>query len=203
MRAGNGWRMTVPADHVLWRDGVRVTQSGTVATFEDDGLQHCFSLTAVAGALESLHGPTTCVGPQQSLAGARSWSWTAREDGRVRVRVRYENSNGPINTGVTAAVKQLAMQCGEGPIQRRTVALPHSVAAQDSTAAEFDVRKGTCRATLEEGFNMSALEHFAHYTGGKGGRDGVRNQADVRALLVAPIGGAAAAARVSRAEAAR
>ncbi len=41
--------------------------------------------------------------------------------------------------------------------------------------------------TLEEGFNMSALQHFAHYTGGKGGRDGVLNQAQVQALKVAPV----------------
>lgn len=34
---------------------------------------------------------------------------------------------------------------------------------------------------------MSALQHFAHYTGGKGGRDGVLNQARVQALKVAPV----------------
>ena len=37
---------------------------------------------------------------------------------------------------------------------------------------------------------MSALQHFAHYTGGKGGRDGVVNQAQVRALTVAPVAAA-------------
>jgi len=44
--------------------------------------------------------------------------------------------------------------------------------------------------TLEEGFNMSALQHFAHYTGGKGGRDGVLNQAQVQALKIAPVAAA-------------
>ena len=34
---------------------------------------------------------------------------------------------------------------------------------------------------------MSALEHFAHYTGGKGGRDGVLNQAQVLALKVVQV----------------
>ena len=34
---------------------------------------------------------------------------------------------------------------------------------------------------------MSALQHFAHYTGGKGGREGVLNQAQVQALKVAPV----------------
>ena len=34
---------------------------------------------------------------------------------------------------------------------------------------------------------MSTLQHFAHYTGGKGGRDGVLNQAQVQALTVDPV----------------
>jgi hypothetical protein len=88
---------------------------------------------------------------------------------------------------VTAAVKQLALQCPGQPLQRRTVTLPHSVAVQDSTSATFPVTRGRCTITLEEGFNMSALQHFAHYTGGKGGRDGVLNQAQVQALTVAPV----------------
>ncbi len=72
------------------------------------------------------------------------------------------------------------------PLQRHTVTL-HSVAVQDSTSAAFKVPKGRCTVALEEGFNMSALRHFAHYTGGKGGRDGVLNQAQVQALTVAPV----------------
>ena len=48
-------------------------------------------------------------------------------------------------------------------------------------------RRFICRVVLEQGFNMSALQHFAHYTGGKGGRDGMLNQADVKALLLSPV----------------
>ncbi|MNU10299.1 hypothetical protein D3C72_2573720 [compost metagenome] len=66
---------------------------------------------------------------------------------------------------------------------------------QDSTAAEFDLPKGRCRFSLEQGFNMSALAHFATYNGGKGGRDGVLNQARVDALLLAPIAASAEPAR--------
>jgi len=131
-----------------------------------------------------------CVGPQQVLRGSRQWQFSAARAGHVRLRLQYSNPNGPINTGVTAAVKQLAVQCKGQPPQRHTVTLPHSVAAQDSTAATFAVPKGRCTVTLEEGFNMSALQHFAHYTGGKGGRDGVLNQAKVQALKVAPVAAA-------------
>lgn len=185
VRQGNTWALAIPAAHVLWLDGREVT--APALALADDGQQHCLSLTRREGPLESLHSPTTCVGPQQRIAGAASWSWTAAAPGRVRVRLQYDNPDGPINTGVTAAVKQLVVQCAGQPAARATLVMPHSVGPQDSTAAVFDLPAGTCRFTLEEGFNMSALAHFATYNGGKGGRDGVRNQATVRALLVAPV----------------
>ena len=172
---------------MLWQDGRALTASNGLARIGDDGLQHCLSLTRRDGALESLHSPMVCVGPQQRLKGAERWQFTSAKAGQVRLRLQYSNANGPINTGVTAAVKQLALQCPGQPLQRHAVTLPHSVAVQDSTSATFPVPKGRCTVTLEEGFNMSTLQHFAHYTGGKGGRDGVLNQAQVQALTVAPV----------------
>ncbi|MCC7634588.1 Six-hairpin glycosidase-like protein [Stenotrophomonas rhizophila] len=194
VKRGRAWSIPFPANHVLWLDGRAVT-SASPLTLSDDGHQHCLSLTRRDGPLESLHSPTTCVGLQQRLAGARQWSWTAAAPTRVRIRLRYANPNGPINTGVTAAVKQLVAQCPGQPAQRATVVMPHSVGPRDSTAAEFELPKGRCRFTLEQGFNMSALTHFAQYNGGKGGRDGVLNQAQVSALLIAPIAPAAGDAR--------
>ncbi|MGH8043575.1 MAG: Six-hairpin glycosidase-like protein, partial [Stenotrophomonas sp.] len=191
---GNTWVTPIPANHQLWLDGQPATGTST-HTLTEDGYQHCFSLTRREGTLESLHSPMTCIGPQQRLAGATTWNWTAATPTRVRIRLRYDNPNGPINTGVTAAVKQLAVQCAGQPVQRATVVMPHSVGPQDSTAAEFDLPKGSCRFTLEPGFNMSALEHFAQYNGGKGGRDGVLNAAKVSALLIAPVAGDAEATR--------
>ena len=185
-KRGKGWSVTVPAGHVLWLDGKATTAKGAL-TVREDGLQHCLSLTQRGPQLESLHSPMTCLGPQQRLAGASKWSWNATAPTRVRVRLRYDNPNGPINTGVTAAVKQLVVSCAGKPVQRATVVMPHSVGQQDSTAAEFDVPKGNCRFSLEQGFNMSALEHFAQYNGGKGGREGVLNSAKVSALLLSPV----------------
>lgn len=188
VKHGASWTFTVPANHQLWQDGTPVG-TGTAHTLTDDGHQHCLSLTRREGALESLHSPMTCVGPQHTLAGATRWTWTATAPTRVRIRLRYDNPNGPINTGVTAAVKQLVAQCPGAAEQRATVVMPHSVGPQDSTAAVFDLPTGSCRFTLEQGFNMSALEHFAQYNGGRGGRDGVLNQATVSALLLAPVAG--------------
>lgn len=187
LRKGAGWNVAVAADQVLWKDGKAVTDSNGVARISDDGLQHCLSLTRREGTLESLHSPMLCVGPQQVLKGEDRWQFTSAKAGQVRLRLQYRNPNGPINTGVTAAVKQLVLQCPGQPLQRHTVAMPHSVAVQDSTSATFAVPKGPCTVALEEGFNMSALQHFAHYTGGKGGRDGVLNQAQVQALKVTQV----------------
>jgi len=186
-RQGSGWTISVPAAHVLWRDGVATDVAYGQARLADDGLQHCLSLTRQENGLESLHSPTTCIGPRHRLPGAAAWQWTAPEASRVRLRLQYRNPNGPINTGVTAAVKQLSVHCDGQPLQQHTVVMPHSVAVQESTAAEFDLPAGRCEFQLQEGFNMSALEHFAHYTGGKGGREGVRNQAEVKALLLSPV----------------
>ena len=186
-RKGAGWQVPVAAGQVLWQDGRRLAHAAGSARVDDDGRQHCLSLTARGQGLESLHSPTVCVGPQQVLRGAQQWRFTAPTAGAVRLRLQYRNDHGPINTGVTAAVKQLAVQCEGQPQQVRTVAMPHSVAVQDSTAATVTVGPGACRVTLEEGFNMSALQHFAHYTGGKGGREGVLNQAQVLSLSVAPV----------------
>lgn len=185
--SADGWRVAVPAGHTLWVDGAQAPRHDAQAHVAADGVQHCLSLTRREGTLESLHGPTLCVGPQHRLAGSTRWQWMQPQAGRVRMRLQYENRNGPINTGVTAAVKQLAVQCQGGAPQARTVVMPHSVAVQASTASEFDLPAGRCTITLQEGFNMSALEHFAHYTGGRGGREGVRNQASVRALTIAPV----------------
>lgn len=182
-----GWQIPVPADHVLWRDGQTLSPTGGIATIARDGASHCLSLTRREGTLESLHSPMTCVGPQQVLAGATHWQWTAPSAGRWRARLRYDNPNGPINTGVTAAVKTLVLQCEGHPDQRRPVVMPHSVGEQDSTAVEFEAPAGSCRIALEEGFNMSALTHFAQYNGGKGGKDGVLNQARVSALSLMPM----------------
>ena len=185
-KVAGGWQIDVSTNQVLWRDGQDMRARGQVM-LRDDGYTHCLSLTRREGGLESLHSPTTCLGPQPIVAGRDDWRWEVPRAGRWRVRLSYENEHGPINTGVTAAVKQLVAQCEGQPPQRQPVTMPHSMAEQLSTAAEFDLPAGACRFTLEQGFNMSALAHFAHYTGGQGGRDGVVNDARVVLLQLSPV----------------
>jgi hypothetical protein len=178
--------VSVAADEVLWRDGV-AQPAGTTRIAPAPGSATCLRLTRRQGVLESLPSPETCVGVQVQLAGADDWQWTPQHPGVWRARLRYENLHGPINTGVTAAVKQLRVQCDGQPAQRLPVTMPHSVGPQDSTLVEFQAGRGACHFTLEAGFNMSALAHFAHYTGGQGGREGVVNDARVLGLTLSPL----------------
>ncbi|HVJ38380.1 MAG TPA: Six-hairpin glycosidase-like protein [Stenotrophomonas sp.] len=185
-RHGDVWAVSVPAGHVLWRDGV-AQPAGTTQLSLAPGAATCLRLTRREGALESLPSAETCLGANIPLAGADDWRWTPPHAGFFRARLRYENPHGPINTGVTAAVKQLRIRCEGQAEQLLPVTMPHSVGAQDSTAVEFLAGATACHFTLEQGFNMSALAHFAHYTGGQGGRDGVVNEAHVLGLQLMPL----------------
>jgi hypothetical protein len=185
-RQGDGYRIAVPEGATLYMDG-QALNATRHWDLRDDGLLHVLSLTRRTDGLESLHSPSVTLGPLQEVAGSQVWAWTPTHAGWHRVSLRYRNANGPINTGVTAAVKRLVLECpGQAP-QAQIVVMPHSVGEQLSTQVGFTAAAGQpCRFRLEDGFNMSALAHFAQYNGGRGGRDGVVNTAQVSALLVGP-----------------
>jgi hypothetical protein len=68
--------------------------------------------------------------------------------------------------------------------------MPHSLGTQRSSYGYFTApAHARCRFALQDGFNMSYLSHFAHYTGGAGGIDGPLNQALIGDLLLAPVAG--------------
>jgi hypothetical protein len=187
---GDGWRVTVGGKVQFYVNGRRhgsVEDSDRIA--RQAGLT-CMSATRVgAHGIESLHSPTTCVGEVAKVAGNWPRSWTAPATGDYRVSLDYANDHGPINTGITAAVKILHVRCDGSDEQQLPIVMPHSVRAQASTWGSFSARAGAvCQFDLRDGFNMSYLSHFAHYTGGSGGTDGPLNQADVHDLLIAPLG---------------
>ena len=106
---------------------------------------------------------------------------------RFSVSFDYVNDHGPINTGVTAAVKLLDVSCDGAAPQRVPVVMPHSVGTQRSTTATFEAKGGAaCRFRLDQGFNMSDLRHNAHYTGEQGGASGPVNDAGIQAMFIAP-----------------
>jgi hypothetical protein len=87
-------------------------------------------------------------------------------------------------------VKTARIQCGEAKPQQGTLVMPHlSIATEQgvSSQLEFQATAGqSCAITIQDGFNMSYLQHFELYTGGKGGRSGPLNQAVIHAASIVP-----------------
>lgn len=116
---------------------------------------------------------------------------TAKADGTQALRLQYFIDNGPINTGITAVVKQVLANCPQSGLQRASLVMPHLATATEvgwSSHAYFTAKAGeTCQVSIVDGFNMSYLQHFSLYTGGKGGRSGPLNQAVIYAAEVRPL----------------
>ncbi|MET3653396.1 Six-hairpin glycosidase-like protein [Dyella japonica] len=189
--SAKGWQISFEGKGVLYLDGRRVGPiDGSLAVPKGTSRQ-CFQLTRVGdGGLESLPSAATCKGDEARLAGAGPWEWKATSDGDTNVSFDYMNNHGPIQTGVTAAVKLLDVSCDGAAPQRIPVVMPHSVGTQRSTTATFSARAGAlCRFRLDQGFNMSDLRHNAHYTGEQGGATGPVNDASVEAMLLSPLPG--------------
>jgi hypothetical protein len=188
-RDGANWIVRAPDAGVLYVNGKRVGGiQGTKAVPVAHALQ-CFSVTAVeADGIESLQSPQQCEGPVVEVTGHWPRTWTAPASGRYQVALDYRNDHGPINTGITAAVRQLAIRCVGSAPQIVPVVMPHSAGLQRSIAATFTANAGArCTFELGQGFNMSFLAHNAHYTGGAGGSSGPLNEADVGALWIVPL----------------
>lgn len=187
-----GWRVEVDGKVVLYADGQRIGEVDSSTYIAQAAKSPCVSATRVGEqGIESLHSPTVCASESTRISGSWPRSWTAPASGRYRVALSYENNHGPINTGVTAAVKMLVMRCDGSAVQRVPIVMPHSVGEQLSTYGIVTAKAGAaCQFALEQGFNMSDLSHFAHFTGGKGGSDGPLNDARIGDLLIAPAAGA-------------
>ncbi len=186
---GDHWIVKGEGKLQLYVNGRRATAIDGSDTLPRSNNLTCVRATRVGSqGLESLPSPATCMGEVDKVGGDWPRHWTAPSSGRYRVSVDYRNANGPISTGVTAAVKWLAIRCDGSGAQRVPLVMPHSVGTQRSTFGEFNVSANArCSFALADGFNMSYLQHFAHYTGGSGGIDGPLNQADIDALHIAPL----------------
>ncbi len=125
--------------------------------------------------------------PEQQLQIA----FTAGHSGVHALRLQYFIDNGPINTGITAVVKKLEARCPQSGVQQATLVMPHLATALEagwSSLARFNAVAGeSCQLVISDGFNMSYLQHFNLYTGGKGGRTGPLNQAVIQQAEVRPL----------------
>jgi hypothetical protein len=139
------------------------------------------------------------------VAGPWPRHWTASRLGEYLLWLDYSNRHGPINTGITAAVRRLEVRCAGSPRRLLPIVMPQSEGWQRSTTARFAARAGaSCTFSLLPGFNMSDLARFAHYTGqppapatnrrpvrarmvANGGASGPLNSARIGALRIAPL----------------
>jgi hypothetical protein len=127
------------------------------------------------------------LGAAASVAGPWPRHWRAPRVGEYLTWLRYTNSNGPINTGITAAVKRLEVRCVGSAPRIVPIVMPQSEGWQDSTTARFAVNgRASCAFTLLRGFNMSDLARFALYDG-NGGAAGPLDSARIGALRIAPL----------------
>jgi hypothetical protein len=188
-RAGAQWQVQADVAGTLYENGKPLGAINHQRSVPARIALQCFSLTTTGtNGLESLPGAARCAGPFADVAGAWPRTWTAPSVGAYQVTLRYTNDHGPINTGITAAVKRLAITCAGSPAQTVTLVMPHSIGEEDSTTARFDAKAGArCTFALGDGFNMSYLAHNAHYTGGSGGAGGPLNGATIGALRIVPL----------------
>jgi hypothetical protein len=126
-------------------------------------------------------------------------NFTPRASGWYRFEIKYANTQGPINTGITAAVKSVAARCAGEAEQSGAIVMPHTGDAGSwgySTGFFFQARADApCELRIADGFNMSYLESFGRYTGGLGGESGALNRADIAGARIDMIRGAPAIAR--------
>ena len=120
----------------------------------------------LAAAPPTPPSPAAAADPAARVTGLWPRHWTAGRHGKYLAWLDYSNPHGPINTGITAAVRQLAVRCAGSPQQVLPVVMPHSEGWQASTTVRFEARaSATCTFSLLPGSNMSDLARFAHYTG--------------------------------------
>ncbi len=135
---------------------------------EDHGRSHWMDWGAAADALgvEALSVPHT---------------------GRYRLQLVVGNGAGPVNTGVTAANKRVDVWDAAGTMVGTGVATAVQRGSwstwNDSTAIDVHLVAGErYRVTITDAGNMSALAHFARYTGGAGGGSAPSSFVNVAAI---------------------
>lgn len=233
MLFGSGGRISLYLDGrriVLDRPGSREGELLVAGTIRQQGETTEVELvSAPAGAVAPRKAPMYLTGtaaarsvapplpaPAARIAGRWPRHFTASRGGEYLAWLHYSNNHGPINTGITAAVKRLEIRCSGAAPRVSPVVMPQSEGWQASTTVRFDARAGaSCSLALLQGFNMSDLAQFAHYTGPpppappppppanapharrqparaqppkpNGGATGPLNSARIGALLIAPV----------------
>ena len=128
--------------------------------------------------------------PGHQLAVAR---FRPVRDGLHWLQVVAGNGAGPVNTGVTCAVKRIDIEDAttRQPIASGFLFMPHQSGWdvwRDSNLIPVDLRASEAYNLIIRGddfaVNMSTFDHFELYTGGLGGHEGPLNRVNVAELKV-------------------
>ncbi|NNM62688.1 MAG: hypothetical protein HKM03_11005 [Steroidobacteraceae bacterium] len=189
-RTGASWRVHSLVPATLWMNGRAQGAQAVDWRIRASTARRCFSLTTRAQGVESAPSEPICVGETTRIEGPWPREWIAPANGNYLLRLEYANTHGPINTGITAAVKRIEVHCAGASAQIVPVVMPQAIGLQRSSVARFHAMAGTrCAFALRQGFNMSFLAEAALYTGGQGGASGPLNAARIGALLISPLAG--------------
>lgn len=122
-------------------------------------------------------------------------AFVPRWSGQYKLQTLYGNGAGPINSGITAAVKTITVEhvaTGE-EVARGPVVMPHLGTWErwgDSSFLDAALVAGEVyRVRIEDHVNMSAFAHFEPYTAGPGGGGGAFNRVNITAVRFLPLSG--------------
>ena len=119
----------------------------------------------------------------------------AQSTGRHLLQVVYGNGSGPINTGITCAVKRIRVfeSISGSPVSEGTLAMPQLATWnrwEDSTVAAVELVSGVSYDIVIDSdsdvSNMSERAHFETYTAGEGGIGGAWNYVNIAEIKVLP-----------------
>lgn len=108
--------------------------------------------------------------------------------GTYQLSAEYGNGAGPINTGITAAVKWVEISPMDDPskVQRAILVMPHLADWSRwvaSTTSNVTLEAGVrYQVLIKDGINMSYFAHFEPYTGGLGGGQTTYNNVNIHKL---------------------
>ena len=120
-------------------------------------------------------------------------SFVATRSGPHLFQVTFGNGAGPIDSGVTCAVKRLVVEevASGARVAEGALRMPHLgdwARWEDSSFVPAELAAGVeYRITIrgdEDVSNMSAFAHFADYTAGLGGRSGAFNRVNIASLTI-------------------
>ncbi|WP_457299200.1 alpha-L-rhamnosidase-related protein [Phyllobacterium sp. P5_D12] len=131
--------------------------------------------------------------------GRRAWSdwgvpgeeltfaFTPSVSGSYHILLRYGNGFGPVNTGVTTAVKQMEITGASQAPSKGVVVMPHLPNWDtwgESTPATAKLTAGTSyKIKFGDFYNMSYLASNSTYSG-SGGAGGISNRANITELIL-------------------